>query len=234
MSYDNLDSYVESLLRAIETPHPPYQEIGVVVDGRYEQLNANILQIENEYYSTIRPKQITEPNEKPALALRRRGVRYVELRSLDVSAFDPVGFSLDQLRFLEAFLIYCLLEDSPTIDATEHDEIDSNLHTAAIRGREPGLSLLRRGQEISLKDWALEICDEMAGICEVLDTAGKGNVYRNALHVEREAARYPDLTPSARMLQGMRDQDIGFFHYALQKSEECRDHFRAQSSERRA
>ncbi len=224
--YDSLQSYVNSLLWAIETPHAPYEAIGVVVDGHYEQLNANILQIENEYYSTIRPKQLTGPNEKPALALRQRGVRYVELRSVDVSAFDPVGFSLDELRFLEAFLIYCLLEHSPAIDATEHDEIDHNLHTAAIRGREPGLRLRRQDRDVALRDWAMEICDGMSGICERLDRTRGGGAYTASLAAQIEAIRHPELTPSARMLQEMRDEGLGFFHYALLKSEGYREYFR--------
>ena len=35
-------------------------------DGEWQQLNANILQIENEYYSSVRPKQILQGEEKPS------------------------------------------------------------------------------------------------------------------------------------------------------------------------
>jgi glutamate--cysteine ligase len=111
--YDSLDAYVETLSRAIETPCPIYQAIGVKVDGRYEQLNANILQIENEYYSTVRPKQIPEMMEKPIHALQRRGVRYLELRSLDVNPFHPLGIAEEQVYFVEALMLLCLLEPSP-------------------------------------------------------------------------------------------------------------------------
>ena len=54
---------------------PRYAAIGVVVDGDYRQLNANILQIENEYYSTIRPKPSKASKHRPLVALgedRRR------------------------------------------------------------------------------------------------------------------------------------------------------------------
>ena len=79
------------------TPCPSYEEIGVKVNGRYEQLNANILQIENEYYSTVRPKQLLQDDEMPTNALEARGVRYVELRSLDVNPYAPLGVELDQV-----------------------------------------------------------------------------------------------------------------------------------------
>jgi glutamate--cysteine ligase len=105
-SYDSLDSYIRSLTWAIETPCPNYETIGVKVGDRYEQLNVNVLQIENEYYSTVRPKQITRWMEKPTLALRRRGVCYVELRSLDVNAFHPSGVAEEQMHFLEAFMLW--------------------------------------------------------------------------------------------------------------------------------
>ena len=40
-------------------------------------------------------KQLVGPFEKPTHALKRRGVRYVELRSIDVNAFDPLGINED-------------------------------------------------------------------------------------------------------------------------------------------
>ena len=148
--YDNIEAYVASLTRAIETPCSQWEKIGVEVNGRYEQLNANILQIENEYYSTVRPKQVLEGLEKPTLALRRRGVRYVELRSLDVNAFHPLGVSDEQVLFLEAFMLYCLLQTSPTIRSREQKEIDRNLERVAHQGRDPSLQLLRDGGAVSL------------------------------------------------------------------------------------
>ena len=110
VSVNSLDEYVRDLSRAISTPHPPYEKLGVKVDGEYRQLNANILQIENEYYSFIRPKRVARSGERPTKALRRAGVEYVEVRALDVSAFDPVGVNQNKLRFLEVFLALCLMK----------------------------------------------------------------------------------------------------------------------------
>lgn len=224
-NYDDLDSYIQSLNRAITTACPEYEKIGIKVDGEYRQLNANILQIENEYYSTVRPKQITEANEKPILALRRRGVRYIELRSLDVNAFDPMGINETQLYFLEALMLYCLLQDSPRIDASERVAIDQNELDVAHRGREPGLKLMRRDGETSLRDWALEVCDEMQSTCEYLDTSVEGSPYIHALEKQRAAIIDPDLTPSARMLAEMRENGEGFYHFAKRKSHEHHQYF---------
>jgi len=224
-SYNNLDAYVESLTCAIERPCPEYEKIGVKVDGEYRQLNANILQIENEYYSTIRPKQILKGNEKPTLALKRRGVSYVELRSLDVNAFDPLGINERQLHFLECFLLFCLLHDSPAISEQERKAIDENeLHTAH-RGRDPELMLMRNGGSILLRDWADELMQEMHAVCELLDRSSKGEPYCSALEAQWNKVKDPGLTPSARMLREMRDRGEGFYHFAKRMSEIHRHFF---------
>src|SRR5207237_610382 len=137
----------------ISTPHPPYEALGVKVNGEYRQLNANILQIENEYYSFIRPKRIARSGERPTKALKRAGVEYVEVRALDVSAFDPVGVNQNKLRFLEAFLALCLLKESPPIDQEEQAALDANHVTVARRGREPKLKLQRDGRDHPMLDW---------------------------------------------------------------------------------
>src|SRR5678816_4302109 len=150
VSGNSLDEYVRDLSRAISTPHPPYEKLGVKVDGEYRQINANILQIENEYYSFIRPKRVARSGERPTKALRRAGVEYVEVRALDVSAFDPVGVNQNKLRFLEMFLALCLMKDSPPIDVAEQDVLDANHVVVARRGREPGLTLKRDGRDVPL------------------------------------------------------------------------------------
>ncbi|MCW8972328.1 MAG: glutamate--cysteine ligase, partial [Gammaproteobacteria bacterium] len=224
-NYDSLNDYVESLSCAINTPSPEYEAIGVKVDGEYRQLNANILQIENEYYSTVRPKQLLQGDEKSSLALKRRGVRYLELRSLDVNAFDPLGINEAQLYFIEALFLYCLLSDSPPITPQERVEIDQNEMLAAHRGREPGLELKRCGKSITLRQWAVEICEGMEAVCDLLDSNTTKRPYHQALARQRRAVENPDLTPSARMLAEMRSGKESFFEFARRKSLEHQWYF---------
>jgi glutamate--cysteine ligase len=217
-TYDNLDAYTKSLLRATETPCPTYQEFGVKVAGEYRQLNANILQIENEYYSSVRPKQIPEENEKPALALQRRGVRYVELRSLDINVFDPQGISSEQCRFLETLMAYCLFENSPNISNMGRSEIDHNLDAVGYRGRQPGLQLQRDGTSVTLQQWASEICDAMQAFAGTLDAGADDAPYSRALQAQVEAVRDPERTPSARILAAMCEHEEGFYHFTQRMS----------------
>lgn len=222
--YDSLGAYVASLTHAIRTPALLWEDIGVVVDGEYRQLNANILQIENEYYSTVRPKQVLDRLEKPTIALRKRGIRYVELRSPDVNVFEPLGVDEAELYFLEAFGLFCLLIDSPKIRLQERWEIDRNLEKAAHRGREPGLRLLRSGLAITLRDWAAEVLDAMAPVCEVLDRV-RGGGYTQALAAQRAKVADPELTPSARVLAELRERGESFHQLARRYTESHRAYF---------
>ena len=227
-NYDSLSAYIESLGSAIETPCPEYEKIGIIVDGKYQQLNANILQIENEYYSTVRPKQLLAGNEKPVIALRERGVRYVELRSLDVNAFDPLGVNESQLRFLEAFMQFCLLNDSPIIGKQERMEIDHNELLVAHQGRDPKLSLQRKGHGVFLRDWAMEIMHDMQGVCELLDHGESDTLFQDALKEQQDKVEDPDRTPSARILAEIRDKDEEFFHFAKRMSRQHQQYFEEQ------
>ncbi|HYM34146.1 MAG TPA: glutamate--cysteine ligase, partial [Steroidobacteraceae bacterium] len=163
ISVNSLSEYIRDLSRAITIPNAEYERIGVKVDGQYRQLNANLLQIENEYYSFIRPKRVIRSGERPTQALARAGVQYVEVRALDVSAFDPVGVNQNKLRFVEAFLALCVLKDSAPIEASEQAVLDGNHALVAHRGREPGLKLVHGGKERGLASWAWELIDEMRG-----------------------------------------------------------------------
>jgi glutamate--cysteine ligase len=218
VSVNSLEEYVRDLTRAITTPHPPYEALGVKVNGEYQQLNANILQIENEYYSFIRPKRVARSGERPTKALQRAGVEYVEVRALDVSAFDPVGVNQSKLRFLEAFLALCLLKESPPIGDSEQSALDQNHVTVARRGREPGLALWRDGRTVLMRDWARELLDALTGICEILDRGDASRPYSQALATQAAKIEDVALTPSARLMNELVSTGESFFALALRMS----------------
>jgi glutamate--cysteine ligase len=225
VSVNSLAEYVRDLSLAIGTPYPPYEKLGVKVDGVYRQLNANILQIENEYYSYIRPKRIARSGERPTKALHRAGVEYVEVRALDVSAFDPVGVNQNKLRFLEAFLALCLLRESAPISPGEQPALDANHLLVARRGREPNLMLRREGRDFCMTEWARELLDSMQGLCEMLDHGEAARPYSSALEQQRAKIDDVERTPSARLLAEMRQTGESFFQLALRMSKLHKDYF---------
>ena len=230
ISYNNLDDYVARLIAATKTPFAEYEALGVKGnDGRYKQLNANILQIENEYYSNVRPKQITKPGERPSEALKKRGIRYVELRSVDLNPFDPVGMSEQQLHFLEAFMIFCLLADSPPLSVDDKSSVDKNLTLVATEGRKPNLQLSRQNDSISLKSWGLEICSEMTELCNILDADDLTKPYTASLAHQIDKLNDVELTPSARVLNSMIDQQLPFFKFAMHQANKHHEYFNQQT-----
>lgn len=208
--YNTLDEYVDSLSRAIRTPYPPYEAIGLKKGNKYLQLNTNLLQIENEYYSTIRPKRIARSGEKPVTALRNEGVEYVEVRCLDINPFEPLGLSETDAHFLDIFLVYCSLQSSASIHASECDEVSNNFKTAVMEGRRPGVKLEHKGQSVTLKSWGLQLLDEMASIAELLDQANGSSMFVDSLHAQQAKLNDVSLTPSAQLLDAIESGGIGY------------------------
>lgn len=211
--YDNLQEYVKCLTRAIETPYAPYEKIGVKVNGEYRQLNANILQIENEYYSTVRPKQVARRREKPTHALLERGVQYVEIRSLDLNPFAPHGLTIEQLRFLEVLFVYCLLGEDRLIDRREREEIDMNEYEVAHRGRRPGLQLRRCGSDVSLQLWCREIFDGLELIAAQMDNIDGSDYYAQAIGRFAASITDVDSTLSAQLLAAMNKEKLSYYEF---------------------
>ncbi len=225
ISLNSLDEYVRDLASMIETPEPAYEEIGVKVDGRYRQLNANFLQIENEFYSAVRPKRVADSGERPTAALRREGIEYVEIRSLDINVFDPCGINQNTMRFMEAFLIYCLLEDSPKLNEAELGEIGRNQRATAKSGRAPEFQLQRNAAPVTIKIWALEVLDKVLAVAETIDRHDNSDSYASAVQSMRMLVETPESTPSARVLADMRLADSSFFLFGLSMAESHRDYF---------
>jgi glutamate--cysteine ligase len=223
VSVNHIDEYVRDLRRAVTQPHPPFAALGVKVDGEYRQLSGNLLQIENEYYSYVRPKRALRAGERTVHALARAGVEYVEIRALDNSAFDPVGVNLRKLYFIEAFAQLLLLKSSPPIDSNEEEGIDRNHLVVARRGREPGLMLTRDSRPVSLQSWARELLDSMEGICELLDAGHAGHPYRASLKEQQAKLDDVEQTPSARLLRELQQHDECFSGLALRYSQAHRD-----------
>lgn len=198
--FNSLSNYVNTLRHAISTPWPDYEKLGVKNGDEWQQLNANILQIENEYYSDIRPKRVAKHNETPSQALEARGVEYIEVRCLDLNPFDPLGVTEDQMRFVDTFLMWCLLSDSPWISDEECDRLDDNRRLVVERGRDPALSLVHNGKATSVREWGEQIFAEMAEVARLLDAVEEGAPHAAALAGLAPLLKDPSLTPSAQLL----------------------------------
>ena len=205
--YNELDNYIALLRQAMFSPSTNYAQYAAGEGGHYQQLSKNVLQIENELYSPIRPKQPTASMEKPTDALARRGVSYIEVRALDVNPFSSLGIEREQFDFLDVFLLTCLLKPSEELNEISFKESDDNLSRVVLEGRKPGLSLCRNGESIAMHEWAMDLFEDFRQVAKVLDKANGTSRHSQACEREWQKVLAPDTTPSGRWLNQLLEND---------------------------
>ena len=233
--YNDIDQYIATLRDAILTPHPPYRDFQTMENGERAQLNDSLLQIENEYYSPIRPKRVTQSGEAPIVALARKGVEYVEVRCVDINPFTPFGIDADTMRLLDLFLIACLIDDSPPCDEAGQHRNKVNLKRMVNQGRDPDLTLLSAsGEEMRLSDLAEPILARMMEIAKWYDTLEASDVYAGVIRRARQQLSDASMTLSARVLAEMDSKGCSFqqlaWSYSRQWHEAHLEHPLAEST----
>lgn len=214
--YNCIKAYVAGLKSAIGSVYPPFTALGLNDEnGEPIQVNNHILQIENEYYSLIRPKQISLPNETPSAALEARGVAYVELRAVDLDPFTDVGISLNTAYFLEALALYCLMTPSPSLLTEEEERIARNQNHVVDQGRLSGLKISTATGELNLTDWMTEHLTAIYPFAQLLDKAHGGSEYSASILEMQKRASNPTLTLSAQVLQKTKSEGSWGFGYQL-------------------
>lgn len=227
--YNNLPSYLKTLYGAISKTHPAYDAVGLKdKDGNYQQLNTSLLQIENEFYSSIRPKHPAQPGETALQALRLRGVEYVEVRCIDLNPYEPLGICSEQMHVMDAFLLFCLLEASPVTGSEEYREGQENQKRVVHEGRKPELELVRGGGTVKRDAWARELLAGVVECAALLDQARGGDEYRQAVELQMDKLQQPDLTPSAKILRAMQAEQKSFFDHTMALAEQHRAYFSAR------
>lgn len=229
--YNSLDSYIETLKDAILEPHPEYEALGIGDNGHERQLNTSLLQIENEFYSPIRPKRVARSGETALGALRRDGIEYIEVRCIDVNPFLPLGIDAEQIRFIDSFLLYCLLSDSDACNDADGVRLRENMTRVVNRGREPGLKLVTSEGEASLQELAAEIMTGTAIIAQIMDSANGNTACMDSHGIQQARLNDSSLTPSASILKEMEKQGLPFFRLAMQSSQQLADEFRQRPLE---
>ncbi|EOC1279348.1 glutamate--cysteine ligase [Cronobacter turicensis] len=211
ITFNDLHSYVAGLKRAIKTPSEEYAKLGLKKDGEYLQINTNILQIENELYAPIRPKRVTRDGESPSDALLRGGIEYIEVRSLDINPFSPIGVDENQVRFLDLFMVWCALADAPEMSSDELLCTRANWNRVILEGRKPGLTLGIGCEtaQFPLEKVGKDLFRDLRRVAQTLDGIHGGQEYQQVC--DRLVACFddPELTYSARILRSMIENGIG-------------------------
>ena len=211
ITFNDLYEYVAGLKQAIKTPSEEYAKIGIEKDGKRLQINSNVLQIENELYAPIRPKRVTHSGESPSDALLRGGIEYIEVRSLDINPFSPIGVDEQQVRFLDLFMVWCALADAPEMSSKELACTRVNWNRVILEGRKPGLTLGIGCEtaQFPLPQVGKDLFRDLKRVAQTLDSINGGEAYQKVCDELVACFDNPDLTFSARILRSMIDTGIG-------------------------
>lgn len=219
---NSLDSYIDGLKVATETPYSIYDDHRQGLEKNF-QLNSNILQIEDEFYGTARAKSNLNTNVRTISKLLDSGVNFIELRSIDLDPFSSIGISQATCNFLDLYFLFCLHEDSSPINSNEEKIILFNDLTVAKEGRKPDLMLKDKNGRISLKDWGNVILDKMGK----LFSSKIDNLSFAEMTIEEMRARVnePDQTLSGKFLNQILDNKYEVEEFAEQISKKYHQHY---------
>lgn len=228
-TYNDLENYISVLEQARKTPHKEYQDIGTKDEkGEYKQLNTSVIQIDNEFYGDIRPKSTILPGESSIQALHKRGVEYIEVRSLDLNPFSPIGITGEEIHFLELFLLVCLLSPSEMLVENELQEIKENFRMISQNGAAPGLKLMKQGKMLTIEQMTQDLFEDMSIIAQFLDQQNLDNKFHNALAVQKKKCSNPHLLPSSK-LREMVSSDLSYVEAVVQLGENYRNDYQTES-----
>ena len=216
--YNTLENYIDTLSCALSTPYADYEALGVKSNTGYQQLSSALLQIENEFYSPIRPKRVAQSGETPLKALKERGIEYIEVRCMDINPLLASGIDAETIRFIDAFLLHCLLDDSPQCDQEEFHLISKNQARIVHQGRDPNLHIFCGNTEVPMRDCANKIINRIEQVSQQLDCAHQTSAYTESLTTQREKIIDSSLTPAAKILTAMQEADESHISFNLRLS----------------
>jgi len=226
--YNDIENYLNSVTQAIATPSDKFAKIGIKENGSYKQLNANVLQIENELYAPIRPKRVAKSGQKPSEALKEGGVEYIEVRSLDINPFVNVGIDKAQIRFLDMFLMHCLLWQDKPMSQEQRQQKVTNLNNVILNGRQPGLMLEEDDGEISLKDWMTRLFSALDSIAQLFDHHNGGSAYQDCLNELRPMINDPSATLSGKLMAVLQDNKLDNTPFGVAQAKKFKQEFSQQ------
>ena len=209
--------------------YPSYDSVNEFVRDVNQFIDDGDLSEAKELYTQIRLKP---KDPKDFLnSLEKDGIQYVEIRTLDINPFYKCGLVKHDMNFLHLFLIYMLVK-SESDYANWQKEAKINEERTAEHAYDEDMRLLKDGVEVTLKDWASEIINEMYGMCDVLNLDGY-----QTLNLMHDRVKNPDLTYGKRLLKLIEENGYINTHVMLSKnnkqtSQNCMEHIDFDKDER--
>ena len=222
ISINSIQEYIQDLKTALTKTHAEYENIGEFLNEKRIQLNTSVIQIENEYYSTIRPKRICPSGERPINILNSQGIEYLELRCVDLDPFNPIGIDRSQIDFLDAFLLFCFTKESPPLDKKEASLLKEKHKKIVNEGRNPNLKIYAQRGEASVSELANELLEEMNQISEESGKfvfEEKNNRWTESLKTQKEKIEDLNLTPSGKVIERLTSDNVSHEELGMEIAE---------------
>ncbi|MHC5225404.1 glutamate--cysteine ligase [Ignatzschineria sp. LJL83] len=213
VSFNSIQEFTKNIQFAISTPCNIFSQIPVQENGIYNQINNHILQIENEYYASIRPKQIMQKGENFLTALNKRGIEYIELRSVDINPLIAEGIDIDSMRFIQLFLTASVLTDAENLSQKEYEHNQKNLKIVAKSGLDLDQSFTVEGEESTLKEALLSALHWLDPIAKIL-----GSPYEKSLSLMKDRVSHPELLPASEVLKALKTSNQTYQSFFLAKA----------------
>ena len=173
--------------------YPSYESVDGFVSDVSGFIENGDISGARELYTQVRLK----PKDPKDLlnSLKNDGIQYIEIRTLDINPFYKCGLVRHDMHFLQLFLIYMMIKSESDYESWQ-EEAFLNEENTAERAYDDSMRLIKDGQEVTLKQWAGEIINEMHGMCGVL---GIGDPATLNLMLKRVSN--PELTYGKRFLE---------------------------------
>lgn len=181
VSYNSLEEYIKDIRKLI---------------------NDKCIQQAKEYYSSIRFKSKEAGDMLDNL--EENGVRYIEIRLLDLDPTTKFGISKNSLYLIHLYTLFCLFKEDEKYTLEVHNECIEN-DNRAIKNSEES-TLIINGKETTVKEAGLKIIDEMEKIKTVaFDNTEYEEVFSRILKKSRLRFEDSNATIASRLIQGIKE-----------------------------
>jgi glutamate--cysteine ligase len=223
ISYNSVQQYASDLMQLTHKESKIFADIPDITSPNPKQLNKNILQIENEYYNTIRPKPKFTSNRMPAISLYDNGVEYVEIRIFDLNPFIPLGINKEQIAFTDVFLTYCLIHTNMQQSAPDIQRINNNTKRVLTDGYNPKCYIEDSITKTPIKTAVLNKLNALIPVAEFLDRYNKTKIHTSAVAAQLNKLNYPNNLTNNKLLDLTNNYQNNILNLAKSHSEYLRN-----------
>jgi len=170
IKYNNLDEFLEEVKSAITTPYPEFEKLGLKdSEGNFHQISSGILQIENELYDCIRPKRAGSSGQRPYELLKKEGIKYLEVRGIDLDPEDVAGISKNKILLLDLILLYCAIKPSSLMSDEEKSVIENNDIAAIKNGRLPETMISYKDEQTTIAESRIDVIKDLMQLASAMN-----------------------------------------------------------------